>query len=70
MAKYPKILFQGAFLRDNAQIRLKLFCGCLNENGVNFMLSNSDCLGKDGTDRFFDEVFRNLVLKWRIIFYT
>ena len=42
---------------DNAQIRLKLFCDRLNENGVNFMLSNSDCLGKDGTDRFFDDLF-------------
>ena len=29
----------------------------LNENGINFMLSNSDCLGKDGTDRFFDDLF-------------
>ena len=42
---------------DNAQIRLKLFCDRLNENGINFMLSNSDCLGKDGTDRFFDDLF-------------
>jgi DNA adenine methylase len=44
---------------DNAQIRLKLFCDRLNENGINFMLSNSDCLGKDGTDRFFDDLFIN-----------
>ena len=42
---------------DDAQIRLKLFCDRLNENGVNFMLSNSDCLNKDGTDRFFDDLF-------------
>lgn len=42
---------------DNAQIRLKVFCDRLNENGVNFMLSNSDCLSKDGTDRFFDDLF-------------
>ena len=42
---------------DYAQIRLKLFCDRLSENGVNFMLSNSDCLGKDGTDRFFDDLF-------------
>lgn len=42
---------------DNAQIRLKLFCDRLDENGVDFMLSNSDCLGKDGTDRFFDDLF-------------
>ena len=44
---------------DNAQIRLKLFCDRLNEVGVDFMLSNSDCLGKDGTDRFFDDLFIN-----------
>ena len=42
---------------DNAQIRLKQFCDRLNEAGVDFMLSNSDCLGKDGTDRFFDDLF-------------
>ncbi len=42
---------------DNAQFRLKLFCDRLSENGVNFMLSNSDCLGKNGTDRFFDDLF-------------
>lgn len=44
---------------DEAQIRLKLFCDRLNENGINFMLSNSDCLGKNGTDRFFDDLFIN-----------
>lgn len=44
---------------DEAQIRLKLFCDRLNEIGVNFMLSNSDCLGKNGTDRFFDDLFIN-----------
>ncbi len=42
---------------DEAQIRLKLFCDRLNKIGVNFMLSNSDCLGKNGTDRFFDDLF-------------
>lgn len=42
---------------DNAQVRLKLFCDRLNQRGVRFMLSNSDCLGKDGTDRFFDDLF-------------
>ena len=44
---------------DEAQIRLKLFCDRLNEIGVNFMLSNSDCLGKNGTDHFFDDLFIN-----------
>ncbi len=42
---------------DNAQIRLKLFCDKLNKVGIDFMLSNSDCLGKDGKDRFFDDLF-------------
>ena len=42
---------------DDAQIRLKHFCDRLNEIDVDFMLSNSDCLGKDGIDRFFDDLF-------------
>ena len=42
---------------DDAQIRLKHFCDRLNEIEVDFMLSNSDCLGKDGIDRFFDDLF-------------
>ena len=42
---------------DEAQIRLKLFCDRLNKIGVNFMLSNSDCLSKNNTDRFFDDLF-------------
>ena len=42
---------------DDAQIRLKLFCDRLNKYRVDFMLSNSDCLGKDGTDRFFEDLF-------------
>lgn len=42
---------------DDSQIRLKKFCDRLDRIGVNFMLSNSDCLGKDGVDRFFDDLF-------------
>ena len=42
---------------DDAQIRLKLFCDRLNEFGVNFMLSNSDCLSNGERDRFFDDLF-------------
>lgn len=44
---------------DSAQIRLKNFCDRLDKMGVNFMLSNSDCLAKDKTDRFFDDLFIN-----------
>ena len=42
---------------DDSQIRLKKFCDKLNMVGVDFMLSNSDCLGKNGKDRFFDNLF-------------
>ena len=42
---------------DDAQIRLKFFCDRLNELGVDFMLSNSDCFGNNGKDRFFDDLF-------------
>lgn len=42
---------------DEAQIRLKQFCDLLQKHGVSFMLSNSDCLGKDNKDRFFDDLF-------------
>ncbi len=42
---------------DSSQIRLKLFCDRLNEAGVAFLLSNSDCFAKDGKDRFFDDLF-------------
>ncbi len=42
---------------DDSQIRLKHFCDRLNEIGIDFMLSNSDCLGKNGADSFFDDLF-------------
>lgn len=42
---------------DDAQVRLKEFCDMINEDGHTFMLSNSDCLGKDGKDRFFDVLY-------------
>lgn len=41
---------------DKAQIRLKEYCDKLNEHNIPFMLSNSDCIEKDGT-RFFDELY-------------
>lgn len=44
---------------DVAQIRLKRFCDKLQDVKVPFMLSNSDCLGKDGTDRFFDDLYED-----------
>lgn len=42
---------------DTEQIRLKFFCDYLQDAGVSFMLSNSDCLGKNATDRFFDDLY-------------
>lgn len=48
---YTKLPFD-----DEQQIRLKYFCDRVNENGFSFMLSNSDCYGKNG-DRFFDDLY-------------
>ena len=42
---------------DEAQMRLKHFCDKIDKAGHAFMLSNSDCLAKDGTDRFFDDLY-------------
>lgn len=44
---------------DEAQIQLKFFCDKVSERGFHFMLSNSDCLGKDGKDRFFDDLYKD-----------
>lgn len=43
---------------DDAQIRLKLFCDRINEAGYRFMLSNSDCKGKNEADNFFDILYK------------
>lgn len=42
---------------DPEQVRLKEFCDRISRAGASFMLSNSDCLAKDGSDRFFDELY-------------
>lgn len=42
---------------DDAQKRLKLFCDRVERCGYHFMLSNSDCLANNGTDRFFDDLY-------------
>lgn len=44
---------------DDAQIRLKNYCDTINEYGFHFMLSNSDCKGKDGKDNFFDVLYKD-----------
>lgn len=43
---------------DNAQIRLKEYCDRINEAGFHFMLSNSDCKGKNEDDNFFDVLYQ------------
>ncbi len=42
---------------DAEQIRLKQFCDRLHEAGILFMLSNADCLGNTGKDRFLDDLY-------------
>lgn len=42
---------------DDAQIRLKEYCDRINDEGFCFMLSNSDCKGKNEEDNFFDVLY-------------
>lgn len=42
---------------DDAQIRLKKYCDRINESDFSFMLSNSDCKGKNEQDNFFDILY-------------
>lgn len=42
---------------DDSQIRLKKFCDKIVAAGHNFMLSNSDCKGKNEEDNFFDLLY-------------
>ncbi len=42
---------------DDAQIRLKKYCDKISEAGYSFMLSNSDCKGKNEADNFFDVLY-------------
>lgn len=42
---------------DDAQIRLKVFCDRINAANYKFMLSNSDCKGKNKGDDFFDVLY-------------
>ena len=44
---------------DDAQVRLKEYCDRINEAGYSFMLSNSDCKGKNEEDNFFDVLYEN-----------
>ena len=42
---------------DDAQIRLKKYCDHIDDAGFHFMLSNSDCKGKNEEDNFFDVLY-------------
>lgn len=42
---------------DDAQVRLKEYCDHIDEAGFHFMLSNSDCKGKNENDNFFDVLY-------------
>ena len=42
---------------DDAQVRLKEFCDMVSDRGHKFMLSNSDCKGKNEEDNFFDVLY-------------
>ncbi len=42
---------------DDAQIRLKEYCDRINEAGFRFMLSNSECKGKNEEENFFDVLY-------------
>lgn len=42
---------------DDSQVRLKEYCDRINQAGYKFMLSNSDCRGKNEADNFFDVLY-------------
>ena len=44
---------------DDSQVRLKGYCDRINNAGYKFMLSNSDCKGKNEVDNFFDVLYRD-----------
>ena len=48
---------------DDAQKRLKEFCDKIYNQGYHFMLSNSDCKGKNENDTFFDALFSNYIIE-------
>lgn len=44
---------------DSEQIRLKHFCDKLDNLDIHWILSNSDVKGKDNTNNFFDDLYKN-----------
>ena len=48
---------------DNEQIRLKEFYSALSLDGCLEMLSNSDCKGRNASDIFFDELYKDFFIE-------
>lgn len=48
---------------DEAQIRLKEYCDRIFNSGFHFMLSNSDCKGKNENDNFFDVLYGDYTIE-------
>jgi len=48
---------------DDAQICLKEYCDRINVAGFSFMLSNSDCKGKNEEDSFFDVLYEDYYIE-------
>lgn len=48
---------------DDAQIRLKEYCDIIHQAGYNFILSNSDCKGKNEEDTFFDVLYEKYYIE-------
>ena len=48
---------------DDAQVRLKVFCDRVNEAGLKFMLSNSDCKSRNEDDNFFDVLYSDYFIE-------
>ena len=47
---------------DADQIRLKAYCDKIHKAGFSFMLSHSDCKGKNETDNFFDKLYQDYII--------
>ena len=48
---------------DDAQIRLKEYCGRIDNAGFSFMLSNSDCFNAPQQDRFFEDLYLEYIIE-------
>ena len=55
--------YAKASFNDDAQVRLKDYCDRINEAGFKFMLSNSDCKGKNEKDNFFDVLYQDYFIE-------